>query len=203
MILSNLILLLDLAGTLVFAVTGAIRGVKTHLDIFGVTVLSCCVGVGGGIIRDLIIGSVPVSALKNQHYLIICIAAGVVIFCLPKKIFDHPDLINILDAFGLGVFTALGAMKAAGNELNFTGIVLCAVFTATGGGVIRDVLSGELPPVILKTDFYATASLIGAVIFYFLNQLGLPVFALFGVTAATVALIRLLAMHFHLQLPSK
>ncbi len=203
MILSNLILLLDLAGTLVFAVTGAIRGVKCHLDIFGVTVLSCCVGVGGGMIRDLIIGAVPVAALRNQHYLIICIAAGVVIFCLPKKVFDHPDLINILDAFGLGVFTALGAMKALSCDLNLTGIILCAVFTATGGGVIRDILSGELPPVILKTDFYATASLIGAVLFCILRQIGLPVFALFAVTASTVALIRLLAMHFRLQLPSK
>ena len=73
----NIILLLDLAGTLVFAATGAIRGIKKHLDIFGVTVLACCVGVGGGIVRDLIIGAVPVAAMKDQNYILLCIATAV------------------------------------------------------------------------------------------------------------------------------
>ena len=199
----HIILLLDLAGTLIFAATGAIRGVKKHLDIFGVTVLACCVGVGGGIVRDLIIGAVPVAAMLDQNYILICIATALVTFCMPKRALAHPALIKILDAFGLGVFTALGAAKAAIFEMNTTGIILCGIITATGGGVIRDVLSHRLPPTVLKTDFYATAALIGGVLFCILKHFRAPAGWLFFITASTVTVIRLLAMYFRLKLPAK
>lgn len=201
--IDNIILLLDLAGTLVFAATGAIRGIKKHLDIFGVTVLACCVGVGGGIVRDLIIGAVPVAAMKDQNYILLCFAAAVTAFCLPKRYLAHPGLIKILDAFGLGIFTALGAAKASIHDMNAVGIILCGIITATGGGVIRDVLSDRLPPTILKTDFYATAALIGGGIFCILKHFQTPPGWLFFITASTVTVIRLLAMYFKLKLPAK
>ncbi len=193
--------ILDLAGTFIFAVTGAVKGVRRRLDIFGVTVLACCVGVGGGITRDLIIGSSPVSALKNEHYIIICILAGIITFGTAKHWMKIRNIIQAGDAVGLGVFTALGAQKALEAGLGHTGIILCGVITAIGGGIIRDVLSGTVP-VVLKSDFYATASMLGAILFCLLARADTSFGVLFSVSAGTVTALRLLALHFNIQLPA-
>ena len=198
---SLLIFILDLFGTAVFAVTGAVKGVRHKLDIFGVTVLACCVGVGGGMVRDCIIGAAPVAALRNEQYILICIATGIAVFYTAKYWMRYRDIIQFGDAVGLGVFTALGAQKGFSCDLSFTGIVLCGVFTAIGGGIIRDVLVGTVPAV-LKSDFYATASLIGGILFCLLLPLKLPFFPMFLIIAGTVTGIRLLAIHFRIQLPA-
>ena len=198
---SLLIFILDLFGTAVFAVTGAVKGVRHKLDIFGVTVLACCVGVGGGMVRDCIIGAAPVAALRNEQYILICIATGIAVFYTAKYWMRYRDIIQFGDAVGLGVFTALGAQKGFACELSLTGIVLCGVFTAIGGGIIRDVLVGTVPAV-LKSDFYATASLIGGILFCLLLPLKLPFFPMFLIIAGTVTGIRLLAIHFRIQLPA-
>ncbi len=195
------ILSLDLFGTLVFAVTGAVKGVRCGLDVFGVTVLACCVGVGGGIIRDCIIGAVPVAALRNEQYILICIAAGLLIFFTAKYWMRFRNIIQIGDAIGLGVFTALGAQKGLQFHLGFTGIILCGIFTAIGGGMIRDILTGTVP-VVLKSDFYATASLIGGVVFCLLLPLKFPFFLTFLIVSGLVMTIRLLAIRFKVTLPT-
>ncbi|MGN0872108.1 MAG: trimeric intracellular cation channel family protein [Victivallales bacterium] len=198
---SLLIFILDLFGTAVFAVTGAVKGVRHKLDIFGVTVLACCVGVGGGMVRDCIIGAAPVAALRNEQYILICIATGIAVFYTAKYWMRFRNIIQFGDAVGLGVFTALGAQKGFACNLSFTGIVLCGVFTAIGGGIIRDVLVGTVPAV-LKSDFYATASLIGGILFCLLLPLKPPFFPMFLIIAGTVTGIRLLAIHFRIQLPA-
>lgn len=197
----TIIHLLDLAGTLVFAVTGAVKGVRRHLDIFGVTVLACCVGVGGGIIRDLIIGSHPVSALKNEQYILICLATGILTFATARYWMQIRNLIQIADAVGLGVFTFLGAQKAFETGLGCTGIILSGVMTAIGGGIIRDVLTGTIP-VVLKSDFYATASMIGAGLFCLLSPRTPQLTILFPAVCGTVILLRLLALHYKIHLPA-
>ena len=196
-----IIQILDLAGTFIFAVTGAVKGVRKRLDIFGVTVLACCVGVGGGIIRDLTIGIRPVSALKNEYYLLLCIASGIITFATAKYWMKIRNIIQIGDAFGLGVFTFLGAQKAYEAGLGCTGIILSGVVTAIGGGIIRDILSGTVP-VVLKNDFYATASLIGGVLFYIMLRYNIPLSILFPAVAGIVTALRLLAVHFKVQLPA-
>lgn len=196
-----IILILDLFGTAVFAVTGAVQGIRHQLDVFGVTVLACCVGVGGGMVRDCIIGSVPVAALQHQYYILICIAVGLIAFATARYWIRQRNIIKIFDAVGLGVFTALGAEKGEVFGLSFTGIVLCGVFTAIGGGMIRDVLTGKIP-VVLKSDFYATAALIGGVVYYFFIGMDVPFFVRFLAVALLVTSIRMLAIHFHIQLPA-
>ena len=196
-----IILGLDLFGTAIFAITGAVQGVRHRLDIFGVTVLACCVGVGGGILRDCIIGDVPVAALQHQYYILICIAIGLLAFGTARYWIKQRNIIKICDAIGLGVFTALGAAKGAAAELSMTGIVLCGVFTSIGGGMIRDVLTGQVP-VVLKSDFYATASLIGGVVYYALSFLEVPLFIRFLSVALLVISIRMLAIHYKVQLPA-
>lgn len=195
-----IILLLDLFGTAVFAATGAVKGFRRRLDVFGVTVLACCVGVGGGMIRDAILGATPVAALQNGTYLAVCVAIGLVIFRTAKYWMHLRNLIQIGDAVGLGVFTAIGAAKAIQYNVSFVGVLLCGVFTAIGGGMIRDVLTGEIPAV-LKSDFYATASLMGGILYFALHRLQVNWFLNFLITFAFVTLVRILAMHYHLKLP--
>ena len=196
-----IILILDLAGTAIFAVTGAVQGVRHHLDIFGVTVLACCVGVGGGMIRDCIIGSVPVAALQNQQYIIIFIAVGLVTYSTARYWIRKRNIIKLCDAVGLGVFAALGAEKGALMEVSFSGIVLSGVFTAIGGGMIRDILTCKIPTV-LKSDFYATAALIGSTAYYFFLKSEVPFFLRFTAVMLLVTGIRILAICYKIQLPS-
>lgn len=195
------ILFFDLFGTAVFAATGAIQGVRNRLDIFGVTVLACCVGVGGGIIRDCIIGYIPVAVLRSQQYMIICISVGLLTFSTARYWIQNRNLVKICDAIGLGVFTAIGAQKGAQMVPGFTGTVLCGMFTAIGGGMIRDVLTGKVP-VVLKSDFYATASLIGGIVYFLLGYLDIFFFPKFAFVTLLVTSIRLFAVYHKIKLPS-
>ena len=129
----ELIHFLDIIGTVIFAVTGAVRGVRLKLDLLGVIVFSCTVGVGGGMIRDTLIGYVPVSAFRNEIYFLVCILTGLVVFFLSPLIRRGRNLIQILDAFGLGVFTAIGAAKGVEVGLTVPGIILSGVHTDSCG----------------------------------------------------------------------
>ena len=191
----------DLFGTAVFAVTGALCGVHHRLDLLGVVVFGCTVGVGGGMLRDVIIGAVPVAALRDMSYLLICIASALTVFFIARYLSNLHKIIAVCDAVGLGVFTAIGAAKGYAYELNSIGIILCGVLTAVGGGILRDVMSKSIP-VVLTSDFYATASLIGGGVFCLLKEFAhLSAFYEFVTVFAVVTGIRLAAMHYHLQLP--
>ena len=198
---TDLIYLFDVIGTVIFAVTGGVRGVRLRLDLLGVIVFACTVGVGGGITRDLLIGFVPVSVFRNEIYLLVCVIAGMIVFFLAPVLRKVRNIVLVCDAFGLGVFTAIGAAKAAETGLSFIGIVLSGVITAVGGGVIRDIMSGRVPAV-LTSDFYATASLLGAILYWVLNRNDvLPFFWSSLLVMTFVIGIRLLAIRYHLRLP--
>ena len=198
---ATVMLVLDLFGTAIFALTGAVVGVRRKFDIFGVTVLGCCVGVGGGMIRDSIIGATPVAALGNEWYLIICVTVALVTYASAKYWFHWRGIIQIADALGLGVFTAIGAIKGDAYGLGVVGIMLCGVLTAIGGGMIRDVLSGTIP-VVLRSDFYATASLLGGGLYCVISLFDPPLFLSFVIVGAFVTGLRLLAIRLHIQLPT-
>ena len=195
-----LIYLFDVFGTIIFAITGGVRGVRLKLDFLGVIVFACTVGVGGGMIRDCLIGSVPAAALKNEIYLIVCIITGICVFFLAPVIRKVQNIILHCDAFGLGIFTAIGAAKGAAMGLSFIGIILSGVITAVGGGMIRDIMSGRIP-VVLTSDFYATASLMGGILYCILAKFELIFFWEFLFIMAFVTGIRLFAIHHHLRLP--
>ncbi|MBN2468601.1 MAG: trimeric intracellular cation channel family protein [Deltaproteobacteria bacterium] len=196
----SLIYILDIFGTLAFAVSGAFRAVKYELDIFGVLVLSAATGVGGGIMRDTIIGSIPPAAFHDETYLLICIGGGLVVFVAAPYLAQRWDLVMIADAVGLGVFSAIGAAKGAAHGLGPIGAIFMGTLTATGGGVIRDILVTEIPAIIRK-DFYATAAIAGAVslvIFRFLG-FGESVQVISAIIVATG--LRIFAMTVNLNLP--
>lgn len=191
----------DLFGTAVFAVTGALCGVHHRLDLLGVVVFGCTVGVGGGMLRDVIIGATPVAVLHDMCYLLICIASALTVFFIAKYLSNLHRIIAFCDAVGLGVFTAIGAAKGFAYELNTIGVILCGVLTAVGGGILRDMMSKSIP-VVLTSDFYATASLLGGGLFCLMKKFtDFSDFTIFTAVFAFVTSIRLAAMHYNLQLP--
>ncbi|MBN1294842.1 MAG: trimeric intracellular cation channel family protein [Candidatus Latescibacteria bacterium] len=192
--------ILDILGTFVFAVSGAFRAVKYELDILGVLVLSIATGVGGGIVRDVMIGYNPPAAFRDETYLLTCFAGGLIVFLAARKIAPRWDIVIALDALGLGVFAAIGAAKASLFGMGTIGIIMMAAITATGGGVIRDVLVREIPAV-LKTDFYAMAAMIGGACLAVVKHFGYGEHTQMLCAAAATLTLRLLAMKFRISLP--
>ncbi|MFA5699580.1 MAG: trimeric intracellular cation channel family protein [Sphaerochaeta sp.] len=190
----------DLFGTFIFALTGAVKGVRCKLDILGVVVFACTVGCGGGMFRDMLIGATPAAVLVSSSYILICVVTGLLVFFLAPKIVGRWPLILYADALGLGVFTALGCAKGALWGLSPVGQVLSGMFSAVVGGVVRDVLSRSVPTV-LTSDFYATASLIGAVAYLLLAKTPLGLFELFLIVTAIVFFLRVLAIKLKINLP--
>lgn len=190
----------DIFGTIIFALTGALKGVEKDLDFLGVIVFATTVGCGGGMIRDSLIGATPVAALTNYIYLLVCVIVGIIVFFLGALLHSEKKIIKYLDAIGLGVFTSLGCAKGALYECSAIGQVLCGVFTATGGGVIRDVMSKNIPS-ILTNDFYATASLLGGLLFLYLENTNLSIGYLFLISSIFVFIIRIFAIQFSIELP--
>ncbi len=189
----------DLFGTGIFAVSGAMAAIKKHLDLLGVIVLACSVGVGGGILRDTMVGRTPVMALRMPVYLLLCVGCAVLVFCSARYWMRFRNIIKICDAVGLGVFTFIGADVAERCGLNPLGIIFCGTITAVGGGVVRDMLLGHIP-VVLRSDFYATASLLGGLLFLCTRQMEL--LSQFLCVSVFTMVLRLLAIYFRIKLPS-
>lgn len=190
----------DLFGTFIFAITGAVKGVRCKLDILGVVVFACTVGCGGGMFRDMLIGATPVAALTDSAYILTCVGTGQAVFFLAPKFVGKWRVILFADSLGLGVFTALGVAKGAMYGIGPVGQVLCGVFSAVGGGVVRDIMSRSVPSV-LTSDFYATASLIGGILYLMLEMTDLGIFPKFLIASSTVFVIRLIAIKYRFHLP--
>lgn len=190
----------DLFGTFIFAITGAVKGVRCKLDILGVVVFACTVGCGGGMFRDMLIGATPVAALTDSAYILTCVGTGLAVFFLAPKFVGKWRVILFADSLGLGVFTALGVAKGAMYGIGPVGQVLCGVFSAVGGGVVRDIMSRSVPSV-LTSDFYATASLIGGILYLMLEMTDLGIFPKFLIASSTVFIIRLIAIKYRFHLP--
>lgn len=153
--------MLDLVGIFVFGITGALVGVRKKLDVFGILVLALVTGLGGGFLRDVLIGATPPAALNDWRYLVVPVAAGLLTFFLHPGIGRLERLVNIFDAAGLALFCVTGALKAMEYGLTPLPAVLLGAISGIGGGVIRDVLSGRVP-VVLRSEIYAIPALIGA-----------------------------------------
>lgn len=190
----------DLAGTFIFAISGGLVAVRHKLDALGILVLAVATGVGGGLIRDVVLGATPPASFQDEWYLLVCLIGGMSVFLLAGYISSAWKLVRIADAMGLGVFAAAGAAKAAGAGLGPIGITMMAAITATGGGVIRDVLVVQIPAV-LQRDFYATATIIGGATFALGVYLNAPLWLTTSITIFITTGLRLLAMWRGLRLP--
>jgi uncharacterized membrane protein YeiH len=169
-----LLLVLDLGGTFVFAISGAILGVRQRLDIFGVLVLSFVASSAGGIARDLLIGAVPPAAVSEWRYFTAAMVAGLMTFLWLSPVSKHRRGILLFDAAGLAFFAVSGAEKALAFHFNTVMTALLGMMTGIGGGMTRDLLIAKTPAV-LKGDLYAVAALAAAALVVAGHLLGWPV----------------------------
>ncbi len=194
------IYVLDLFGTMAFAVTGAFKAIEHKSDFVGIILHATITGVAGGTIRDVVMGQFP-NSISDPTYVIITVASGVCIFFLYSRLKKHWNLFLKFDAFGLGIFTIIGGTFAYNLfGLNFLAIIFAGILTAVGGGILRDVFVIQVPMVFVK-ELYVTASFIGILVFYFILYFGgeLYIATIVGITIATG--VRLTAMKFNWNLP--
>lgn len=191
---------LDLAGTFVFALSGAFKAVRLRLDWLGVAVLAALTGIGGGIVRDLLLGVAPPASLRDERYVLVCLAGAAAVLMAAPRIAARWNRVMLADAVGLGLFAALGASKGLDAGLGPLGVLLTGTLTAVGGGVIRDVLVRELPAVLYK-GFYATAAILGSAAFLGLTALGLPEPVALAAAAVVTTGLRVATLVRHTQLP--
>ncbi len=196
----QIILILDYFGTVAFAVTGSFKAIEQKSDLVGVVILSTVAGLSGGLIRDVLFGRFPPTAISDPTYFILTISTGFVVFFLYHKIKKHWDVFLKCDAIGLGVFTIIGATMAYSIfGPNLLLMTFAGIITATGGGILRDVFVNEVPIVFVR-ELYATASFGGVIVFYILVITMDPIIAaIAGIITATG--IRLLAMKYNWNLP--
>ena len=199
-----LILVLEVIGTIAFAISGATVAIKNKLDLLGVIILGCMTACGGGMVRDVMLGQIP-SMFSNPLYLLIAFITSIFVF-LFFYFFHHKNLhlntfLLVCDALGLGVFVAIGCQRTI--DLGHTGIlivVFMGVMTGVGGGIIRDVLVSNIP-YILKKHIYCVAAILGGLVFYLFYYLQLSLSLGSILCIGIVLLIRILASTFKWSLP--
>lgn len=199
-VVSTLLRAFDVGGTFVFALSGATAGVKRRLDLFGVLVLSFAAGNSGGIARDVMIGALPPAAMSEWRYIAVSMLAGLITFYGYRIINQLSSPVLVFDAAGLALFAVAGAGKALAFHAGPVAATLLGMLTGIGGGMMRDILVMEIPTV-LRTELYAVAALLGAVVMVLGRMLHLPtsVAALAGAIACFG--LRFVAMRRGWQLP--
>ncbi len=198
---STLLVVLDLFGTFVFALSGAMVGVHKQLDIFGVLVLSFAAGNAGGMTRDLLLGAVPPPAISDWRYIVVSVAAGLLTFHWSPLIQRLHSTVLVFDGAGLALFAVSGAQKALDYHINPLAAVLLGALTGIGGGMLRDVLVSEVPTV-LRSDLYAVAALAGAVVVVIGDRLPFPAVATTIAGALLCFGLRMVAIRRDWQLPT-
>jgi uncharacterized membrane protein YeiH len=196
-----LLLALDLTGTFAFGLNGALTAVRAaRLDIVGVVTLGVITAVGGGIIRDVLVGDVPPATLRDWRYLALAVGGGLAAFTLSQWLKRLEMPINVLDAVGLSVFAVIGASKALAFGLGVGPAIILGTVTGVGGGTIRDTLVGQIPAV-LHSELYAIPALVAASITVATIRMGVYGLPAALAAAAVCFVIRMLGVHFGLNAP--
>ncbi len=196
----TLLYTLDLIGTAAFAASGAWAGIRHKMDLLGVLVLGLVTATGGGTLRDILLGDFPPFCLKDETYLYLSIAVSLAVFFFHNRLTWLQNPLLVFDAIGLGTFVVIGTGKALAFHTGFLGAVMMGMMTATAGGVVRDVLSNQVP-LILRREVYASACLAGGALLYLLRHLPLPPGLSALLAALTVIVVRLLAIRNNWELP--
>lgn len=192
--------LLDIIGTLFFAISGVLTGLNKKLDAFGVFIIAFVTALGGGTLRDILIGKTPVGWMIDTQYIYI-VLFGVLISVLFRKKLDQLRVsLFLFDTIGLGIFTIIGIEKGISKELDPMICIALGTMTASFGGVIRDILCNEIP-ILFRKEIYATICIIGGGLYFFLKQLNLNQDLLYLLTSSFIITLRLLAVYYKWSLP--
>lgn len=193
--------ILDLLGTAAFAISGALAAMNRKLDLFGIFIIAFVTATGGGTIRDILIGNTPVMWMENIIYIYAIGAITVLAIIFRNKIYHLKTSLFLFDTIGLGVFTITGVEAGIRNGLDPIVSIALGAMTGTFGGVIRDILCNEIP-VIFRKEIYATASIIGALVFVILHEEGADTDLIYIITALIIIAIRLLVVKYKVSLPT-
>ncbi|MYV54511.1 trimeric intracellular cation channel family protein [Streptomyces sp. SID3212] len=193
---------LDLAGIFVFAISGALLAVRKNFDVFGMAVLAEITALGGGLLRDLVIGAVPPAAFTDLGYFSTPLVATALVFFLHPQVERIQGAVNVFDAAGLGLFCVTGTTKAYDHGLGLTASAALGLATAVGGGVLRDVLANEVPSLLRwDRDLYAVPAMVGAAVVALCIRFDALNGLTSGLAVVTAFALRLLAMRFHWRAP--
>ena len=193
--------LLDIIGTMAFALSGALTAMNKRLDPFGILIIAFVTAVGGGTLRDVLIGRTPVGWMLNLNYVYV-IFIGYILAILFRKRFDKlRKSLFLFDTVGLGVFTLIGLEKGISIGLHPIICTALGTMTACFGGVIRDILCNEIP-VIFRKEIYATICILGAIVFFMLKKGNFPDELIQLVTSLVIIIVRLLVVKFNWSLPT-
>jgi uncharacterized membrane protein YeiH len=198
--ISTLLFSLDLIGTLVFAISGSMAAASKKLDLFGAAFIAFVTAVGGGTVRDLLIGSTPVGWMRDSNYILIILIGVGITFLFKKYVRKLRRTLFLFDTIGISVFTVLGLQKALLVEVGPIMAVMMGMFSAVLGGVIRDILINEIP-LIFRKEIYAMACIAGGTLFVLLEPSGLNFEMRTIYTVLTIITIRILAIRYKIGLP--
>ena len=193
--------LLDIIGTLAFAMSGALTAMSKKMDAFGVFIIAFVTAVGGGTLRDVLIGRTPVGWMLDLEYVYVIVAAFVLAIVFRKKFDRLRTSLFLFDTIGLGVFTLIGLEKGIGVGLHPMICIALGTMTACFGGVIRDILCTEIP-VIFRKEIYATICILGGIVFFALKKFNLNDDVLYLITSSVIISFRLMAVKFKWYLPT-
>ena len=192
---------IDILGTIAFAISGVLIAFNKRMDLFGILIIAFVTAVGGGTLRDLLLGDVPVSWMKDITYSYVIIASAVFAIVLQNKINYLRTSLFLFDTIGIGLYTVVGVEKGINAELHPLICIALGTITASFGGVIRDILCNEIP-VIFRREIYATACIMGGVVYFLLVKLPIDTNIVFVISGSVVIAIRLLAVKFKIGLPN-
>ena len=205
--MQTFIFILEIIGTIAFAASGAMTALKKDMDLFGVIILGLTTAVGGGAVRDVVLGVNPPTMFEKPIYAVVATAVSLIVFFpVLRHVFRknqslYDNVIRIMDSLGLAIFTVMGISTAKGldGDYNMFLLVFVGVITGVGGGLMRDVMAGDMPYIFVK-HIYASASIVGALVCALLWEPFGTVIAMFT-GASAVFVIRMLAAHFKWSLP--
>ncbi|MCB0803665.1 MAG: trimeric intracellular cation channel family protein [Bacteroidetes bacterium] len=191
---------LDLIGTLVFAISGAMAASNKKLDLFGAAFIAFVTAVGGGTVRDLLIGATPVGWMRDSSYLFIILTGVGLTYLFQKQVRKLRKTLFLFDTIGISVFTILGMKKALLIDVDPIIAIMMGMFSAVLGGVIRDMLINEIP-LIFRKEIYAMACILGATAFHYIQKTGLSFEWNALISILLIILIRIVAIKFKIGLP--
>ncbi|AXY75497.1 trimeric intracellular cation channel family protein [Paraflavitalea soli] len=192
--------IIDILGTIAFAVSGAFSAMERKLDPFGVVILAFVTAIGGGTLRDVLIGNTPVAWLRNEMTATVILATAFITLFFGRYVKQFQKTLFLFDALGLGVFTLIGMEKGLRMQLSPGICIALGTITACFGGVIRDVLLNNVP-LIFQREIYASACILGGSLYLLLQKTGLSNDWNTIIAILTIVLIRIIAMRYKLMLP--
>ncbi|MEP5340666.1 MAG: trimeric intracellular cation channel family protein [Algibacter sp.] len=191
---------IDILGTIAFTISGVLIAINKKMDLLGILIIGFVTAVGGGTLRDLLIGNVPVGWMKDITFTYVIIGSAIFAILLRNQINYLRTSLFLFDTIGIGLYTVVGIEKGISADLHPIICIALGTITASFGGVIRDVLCNEIP-VIFRKEIYATACIIGGSVYFLLREFPIENNIVFVIAGVTVIIIRLLAVKFKISLP--